>query len=556
MLSPSLSQLLERARSGFGLEVEILDAGLNHVYPESGGMVASVLRESPAIRRSVLESLAAGRPEQLERPDATYRLVPLRVSAGLRHAGGVLAVRRTSQNGAAAAVESWTELARAIVEADFAAADALNEEKLQSRRLLATLRFLRHLVELDTELELSQAIVQAAAVWFDVDARIYQRDLSGDFCLHTALPGAHIDDAGRRLNPAWLASATEITRASSVAEWGQMPAGTEVVLVPLAGGVNVNTDGVLTLIGSVPAHAEPVLPILGSMVATQIDAIRGRRREQAREGFEGLVNQPEVAPSLIPAHMIREVIDRTGAASAEVRMTRDGTPRLLASQGSTGPQVHVSEVPAGPFVGREWRFGPDQFVCDLSLGVDAWATLVVRPRAGEGFTPDAAMMVREAARVLHTWLRGAEALALTAIPAALPEHTPAMPAFLARIEEELERAKRLDLRLSLLLVSVPDTRGGDSEAVTQVHDTLRRELRGSDVLGNMSRQRVAALLTHTEGSGSHRVVGRVQHRLAETAGRLSLAGVTVGHAIFSPACCTVEALVSQAISAAEPVGAL
>ena len=44
-----------------------------------------------------------------------------------------------------------------------------------------------------------------------------------------------------------------------------------------------------------------------------------------------------------------------------------------------------------------------------------------------------------------------------------------------------------------------------------------------------------------------------RRRLAEAAAQLNLAGVTIGHAVFSPQCHTAEALVSQAVKDAEPV---
>jgi GGDEF domain-containing protein len=93
----------------------------------------------------------------------------------------------------------------------------------------------------------------------------------------------------------------------------------------------------------------------------------------------------------------------------------------------------------------------------------------------------------------------------------------------------------------------------EGEAVAQLQETLRRELRGSDVLGKMNGRRVAALLTHTDAPGSHKVVGRVRRRLAEAARQLNLGGITIGHAAFSPDCRTAEALVSQAMRDAEPV---
>ena len=44
--------------------------------------------------------------------------------------------------------------------------------------------------------------ILAAAIWFDADARIYQRDLAGDYGLYAALPGAVVDAGARRLTMA------------------------------------------------------------------------------------------------------------------------------------------------------------------------------------------------------------------------------------------------------------------------------------------------------------------------------------------------------------------
>ena len=133
-------------------------------------------------------------------------------------------------------------------------------------------------------------------------------------------------------------------------------------------------------------------------------------------------------------------------------------------------------------------------------------------------------------------------------------HGSAVSEFVLRIEQELERARRFDLRLSLVLVQLPQA-PGVQQAASLMRDALRQELRGSDVLGTMSGDRLAALLTHTDGPGSHHVVGRLRHRLSEAARRLELAGVTVGQAAFSPECCTSDALLSRAASEAQPVSA-
>jgi hypothetical protein len=58
MLSTALSQLFERARTRFGLEVEILDAELQRVYPDAGSDLGRLIAESPSVRSALLDALA------------------------------------------------------------------------------------------------------------------------------------------------------------------------------------------------------------------------------------------------------------------------------------------------------------------------------------------------------------------------------------------------------------------------------------------------------------------------------------------------------------------
>src|SRR5690242_9444592 len=81
MLSSSLSQLLERARTRFGLEVEVLDSTLQHVYPDSTTVLSRMIEESPVVRQSLLSALADGRPEQLAEAGVHYQVFPLRRAA-------------------------------------------------------------------------------------------------------------------------------------------------------------------------------------------------------------------------------------------------------------------------------------------------------------------------------------------------------------------------------------------------------------------------------------------------------------------------------------------
>jgi hypothetical protein len=194
------------------------------------------------------------------------------------------------------------------------------------------------------------------------------------------------------------------------------------------------------------------------------------------------------------------------------------------------------------------QFAPSRFVCTLPLHENAFAILDLRPSPGESFRPDAELATRVAVRVLQAWLVGAES---TLDDISRDSGSPAVSEFMRRIEEELERAKRFDLRLSLVLIDIPAEGAGVQRVTSLLQDVVRQELRGSDVLGLMNGERVAALLTHTDGTGSNKVVVRLRHRLGETASRLNVAGVRVGHAAFSADCRTAQALVAQAANDAQ-----
>jgi hypothetical protein len=541
MLSSSLSQLLERARTRFGLEVEVLDATLQHVYPASTTELGRMIEESPVVRQSLLAALADGRPEQLGDAGAQYQVFPLRRAARVRQASALVAVRRFERPTESLDDQrAWPELARAIVEADFVASEALSDERQHSRRLLATLRFLRHLVETDTEADLARAIVQAAAVWFDVDARIFQRELSGEFVLHTALPGAHVEESAKRLDPHWLAEAADTIRTGPISEWGQTTSGSDVVLVPLS--IGGNPDWVLALIGAFPQDAESLFAVLGRIVGVQLATIRSKQRDRALDQFHALIEEGGTVPELLAVRFVRALADKTGAAYASLVLSRQGQERRIVSIGSS------ADLPPATGSAVE-QFTPSQFTCRLPLGDTTFACLDLRPASGESFRPEAELMARVGIRVLQAWLIGAEPSLGDVTRETL---RPEVSEFVRRIEEELERAKRFDLRLSLVLINIASVPGAERPtAVMQA--AVRQELRGSDVLGIMDGDQVAALLTHTDSAGSNTVVARLRRRLGETASRLNLTGVRVGHAAFSPECRTASALLSQAAKDAQPV---
>ena len=336
MVSPALSQWLERARMQFGLEVEILDAGLNNLYPEGGTTLSRIIEGSPTVRRTLLDAVAGGRPEQLDGESGHYRLYPLKGLRPRRPAAGLLAIKRPASDVLAPKdAEPWSDMARAIVEADLAAGDTLGEERLRSRRLGGVLRFLDFVATASDEETLTQALVQAAAIRYDVDARIYRRRLSGEFRLETWLPGVEPDPASRRLPADVISDGIDIQRLVSAGDLGETGAGHDAMVIALAAAGR--SDWILALIGHVPSDADTVLRLLGRVAGVQFASQAARLSADAKARFEAMATEKARAPELVVMHMLRELVAQINASSGSITLTRRGQTRRIAS---VGPARH------------------------------------------------------------------------------------------------------------------------------------------------------------------------------------------------------------------------
>ena len=538
MLSSALSQVLDRAKTRFGLEVEIFDAELRNLYPDFGTELARRVRENPELRRTLRDVLETAHSREVEASGHRYRVYPLRQSDRVGQKGGLLAVKGgESTESSGSEFGPWSEFARAAIEADLSSGDALREERQRSRRLLAILRFLRYLIETADEGDLTQAVVQAAAVWFDVDARIYQRDLAGHLVLHKWLPAAEPDEASKQLDLQGLGGEREVRRIAPSPELGSLAlSGTEIVVIPLAG--TSRTDWVMTLSGNVPSEADAVFQVVGRVVGVQLESLHARSLDEARRRFETIMRQAGLAAERIALQLVGELAKVTHAAGVSMTLVTNGETRRIASLGPPADDPRVAP-------GDTWVMTGDRFVCGLALGAQHRAVLDLRPAADTKFTTDAADVTVTCAHVLQTWLVGAVSSFKDPMEA-LSAAAPAVSAFEKRIEEELERAKRFDLHLALVLVDVAPT-----DAIVQIQEALRRELRGSDLLGTTRGRQVAALLTHTDDRGLDKVVLRLRRRLADAADRLKISDVKLGQAAFSSDCRTADALLSRAGREAE-----
>jgi len=542
-LSPVTEQIVERIRNRFGIGLEVLDASLNPVVPPSGGDLHRAIELSASTRRAIATAMSAGRGRSFDADGTVFLIQPLRVGRASRKVLGLLAAR-TIPGGAGDAAESWeptqrwVDLLRDAIESDIAAAERLRDERLQGRRMLAVLRFLAHLATLESESDMAVGVVHAAAVWFDVDARVYSRDLSGDLVLHTNLPGTPDVSASDRLSSLLVDDGPRTKRFTSTADIdGLRWAVPQALLVPIP--VEGSAPWVLALGGVFTPEAETVFQTVAETMGLHLSRLAVARGAEVKRRLESIASTPNRALELSAMDVLRQLMQETGAVSGVVTLFDAGGSRRVAAMGSA---AGIDSVPSTPLVAS------DQIVFPIALGPGADAVLELIPATDAAFGPDVRLVVSEAASVLQRVLSGAAGRPVAVSDRAdrsdveAPDTT---GAFGARITEELERAKRFDLGLSMLLIELP-AQAVPAEVLDSVISGVRKELRGSDVLGVVGTGRIAALLVHTDGAAVGVVLARVRQRLEHVLSGKELAAVRVGRGVFSQDCKTASDLLARA----------
>jgi GGDEF domain-containing protein len=543
--SPALSEVLERLRGRLGITFEVLTAGLDPVIPEAGGEFHRSV--NAAERRRVAAEVATGRSTKASGGTATFAVEPLRSPGRTREVFGVVAVRADHPSDDAS--ERWADVLRAMVEADFDMTAEAVGEQARTRHCGAVLKFVGELTAIDTQADLMRAVVDAAAVWFDADARVYYRDLRGDLALHTHLPGVTV--GSRRLNSVLVGTETRSLRVSTAESIDDLRWGApEVVLVPLC--VEGPQDWVIAAGGTLPPSADEVFQVVGSAVATQLRQLIARQRASVRARIGGKLFASNRSADWLAMAVLRDVMEMTSAAGAVLTLhDQRGARRLGAFGARIGETAPAMEEPL---------LAPEQMLWPIQLGGTTSAVLELRAREDAvGFTPSDALVVEEAAEVIGVWLTGVLRSFLDSPASGISvldvDDADAGTAFLQRIREELERAKRFDLALSVLLIDLAASASATPDPVRQVVENVRRELRGSDILGLLGPGRIAVLLLHTDVRGTLSVLPRIRHRLRTLADAAGLSSVTLGRAALSRDCRTVAALLTQASRDIEAIAA-
>jgi hypothetical protein len=528
-LGPAIMALLDVLQFRHGVSIQAVDASLRPAQPVGAADFAGILEE-PGVRERCLAALRSGegRVERgLPIPLGIYPIRPEREVIGL-----LLVARRRTRGDAqldqddVRHVEAAGQVARALVESELVRGEELAQAADRTRRLKGILRFIGQLAARDGEREMMQAVVQAATVWFDLDCRIYNREPDGNFALFSALPGIARNELQERLDGRRFQDMPKVRRLSSSSDLdmvGWSGRRDEVLVFSVGAG----PDWLIILTGVLDPDVEVTFTAIAHVIAGELRQIMDRRIEQWRGRLREQTVEAERGSEAVLSQLLADLAAAVGARDARATLHRGGAERTFrgapaVAPGPGGPVRQAARVPIGfhSHVEIELEAPAEPFGFESLASVDAWVAAV------------------------QPWLSGMIAGGGdTSLAAGRADEL----AFEQRVHDEVERAKRFDLGLSLLLIDAAELATASGPSGNRVLDAIRKELRASDLFGRVRGGMLAVVLVHASPEGAESVARRLRRALGSLVNGTHKAAVRLGQAVFSSECKSADALIRQAM---------
>lgn len=395
----------------------------------------------------------------------------------------------------------------------------------RTRRLAAVMRFVAQMRDTPGETELIDSLVQAAAVWFDLDARAYRAGLDGRCELVVNLPGADVAGDPSSFEVGELLPRDAACRVSSLSELEQLGwrgQQAEVLLLPVAAAGRLRW--VMAIPGSVDRETEDLLLLLCRTAGGVIERHDAKRAHEAEQRLARRLSGGGESFQARARGLAEEIATLLGAASVRLSVRNGGNRALtLASAGQPWDGNPPPAIGAGASMLEAGRF-----VFGLPIGNEGVGILEVVGREGLPFGIADAVVARAATLPVGAWLCGVSIGARWGREAA---GQPPAPPFEHEIQAELDRARRLSLKGGVLVATVPGM-APDPGVLSTVIQVVRTELRSSDLLGQLAGGDIAAVLVRTSSEGVARAALRVRQRLDALARERRLPAVVVGHAMY------------------------
>jgi hypothetical protein len=527
-IGPAILALLDVLQFRHGVSIDIVDASLRPAQGVGTSDFGGVL-EDPGVRERCLAALRSGEG-RIERglpvPLGIYPLRPEREVIGL-----LLVVRRRTRGDTPLEqdefrhVEAAGQVARAVVESELVRGQELGRAADRSRRLVGILRFIGQLVVRDGEHEMMQAVVQAATVWFDLDCRIYHREPDGDFALFAALPGIARQELRERLDGARFRDMPQVRRLTAITDLDMVgsPGRRDEVLVFSVGG---GPDWLIILTGVLDTEVEVTFAAIAHVIGGELRQKMDRRVEHWRARLHAQTLEAQRPLEAVLSQLLAELAAAIGATAARATVDQGGSQRTFrgapaGTPGEGGAITQLARIPIG-------------FHADVEIALSGSA-------APLGF--EAQANAEAWVTAVQPWLNGM----IAGGGSALVAHRVDEFEFEKRVHDEVERAKRFDLGLSLLLIDATELTASSGPSGNHLLDAIRGELRASDLFGRVRGGLLAVLLVHASPEGAQSVAKRLRRTLGTLVNGTQRAAVRLGQAVFSSECRSAEALIRQAL---------
>ena len=532
-LSQGVRPLLDLLQLRSGVSLEVVDAALRIASLDPAVDFGGTIQDQ-AIRERCLEVIRSGEhriDRTLPTPTGFYPLRRERqivgvliVSARPHPAAGAIQAAEPPQ------FELAGQLAKAAIEHDLALTAQLAETSDRTRRLEGVLRFLTQLTVREGERPMMNAVVHAATVWFDVDCRVYRRE-DDSYAMYAALPGVDRGDLQPRIDAARIAQLAAKRRISGedldLFAWRTRRG--ELLVLP----VGRRSEWVMLLAGVVTPEVEVTFTAIAQVLAGALQEAANRRQNIWKRRLDLHTSDITVARERVSLQLLHELAAASGAAAARLTLHRKGTQRTLAAVDVSAGPAAVAEAPE-----REGA----RFARVVPLGTDAEVRLELTPREG-AITPEVVAIIDAWIDAIRPWLQGAAPILFReAVPVDAEATT-----FERRIQDEIERAKRFDLNLGLILIAAEQAPGAGEEPLESVQNAIRTELRASDLTGRVRGGRLGVLLVHAGAESAEAVARRLRQRLTRLVREASLRTVHLGQTTFSPERQTTHDLIRDAI---------
>jgi hypothetical protein len=391
------------------------------------------------------------------------------------------------------------------------------------------MRFLSHMRESVSERDLMLSVIQAGAVWYDLDARAYRRELDGRYSLEAWLPGADVTHDPQALDVDAVLARDAPTRISSINEleqFGWQSAQGEVVLLPIVASGLVNR--LLVLAGQVDREVEAILVAVCQSAGAVVEQLGERRRQEVRARLVRRAGEMEGAFQSSVHDIASDYMAAVDAAAIRVAVTRPGQPTVTVC--STGESVWESS-PVPVLAPGETDASAARIALGFALSKGAGGVVELLAPPARPFAPERLQAAQAGLDVLSVWLAGIS-IGFSKTSGGRTLQAPAGPPFEDTMRDELARATRLSLSGGVLVASVPGAPGPDPRVLSIVIRTVRSELRSADLLGQLTGGDIAAVLVRTNPEGVARAAERVRERLDSLARAHELPPVVLGHVLY------------------------